>query len=117
MQPFYISMELLYKEYFMKRLIIPLLISSCVFATHTLAMTNEPLYTDDEQSLGTHAEININNATAQELATLKGIGSKKAEAIVKYREVYGEFKTLEDLLKVQGIGEQTIKDNISRLKI
>ncbi|MGR9101161.1 MAG: ComEA family DNA-binding protein, partial [Gammaproteobacteria bacterium] len=51
------------------------------------------------------APVNVNTASAQELSdALKGIGLKKAEAIIQYREANGAFKTLSDLSKVKGIG-------------
>ncbi|MDY0390517.1 ComEA family DNA-binding protein [Desulfobulbus oligotrophicus] len=62
------------------------------------------------------AKVNINSATTEELATLKGIGKVKAEAIVAYRSTNGDFKTVEDLTKVKGIGNkifENIKDDIS----
>lgn len=56
--------------------------------------------------------ININTAEAQAIAdSLTGIGIKKAEAIVEYRKANGPFKTVEDLAKVQGIGEKTVEKN------
>ncbi|MEZ5453820.1 MAG: helix-hairpin-helix domain-containing protein [Thiothrix sp.] len=53
--------------------------------------------------------VNINKADAATLDTLDGIGEKKAEAIVAYRSEHGEFKTLEDLMEVPGIGEGIYK--------
>ncbi len=50
------------------------------------------------------AKIDINTATVQELSSIKGIGIKKAEAIVKYRQTHGKFKSIDDLAKVKGIG-------------
>lgn len=60
--------------------------------------------------------ININTAGIEELTTLTGIGDVKAEAIIKYRSEVGKFKTKEELLNVEGIGEalfEKIKDNIT----
>lgn len=60
-------------------------------------------------------KIRINSASSEELQKLQGIGPSKAEAIITHREENGPFKTVEDLLKVSGIGEKTlenIKDNI-----
>jgi competence protein ComEA len=50
--------------------------------------------------------ININTADAAALDALDGIGEKKAEAIIAYRTEHGEFKTLEDLKEVPGIGDK-----------
>ena len=48
--------------------------------------------------------IDINTATAKELEKgVHGLGAIKAAAIVKYREVNGPFKSVEDLTKVKGI--------------
>ena len=55
------------------------------------------------------AKVNINTATADELAALNGIGKVKAEAIVAYRNANGKFKAIEDLKKVTGIGDKTIE--------
>jgi competence protein ComEA len=49
--------------------------------------------------------ININKASAAQLQDLAGIGEVKAEAIIKYREDYGDFVTIEQLMNVSGIGE------------
>ena len=48
--------------------------------------------------------ISINTGTAEELATLPGVGPKTALSIIEYRESFGMFQTLEDLMKVKGIG-------------
>lgn len=55
------------------------------------------------------AKVNINTATADELATLNGIGKAKAEAIVAYRTTNGKFTTVDDLTKVKGIGDKIIE--------
>lgn len=51
------------------------------------------------------AAVNINTAGADELKALPGIGSAKAEAIVEYRKQHGNFKSVEELKNVKGIGE------------
>ncbi len=63
------------------------------------------------------AKININTATVDELASLNGIGKVKAEAIVAYRKVHGEFKTLKDLTSVKGIGEKTVEKLKDQIEI
>jgi competence ComEA-like helix-hairpin-helix protein len=55
------------------------------------------------------SRVNVNTASADELATLPGIGPSYAKRIVDYREKNGPFKRVEDLLNVQGIGEKTLE--------
>jgi competence protein ComEA len=50
--------------------------------------------------------VNINTATADQLAGLPGIGAKMAARIIDYRQKNGGFKKLEDLMNIQGIGEK-----------
>lgn len=60
--------------------------------------------------------ININTADASLLQTLSGIGKAKAEQIVSYRESHGNFKSIEEIMKVPGIKEGAfakIKDSIT----
>jgi len=56
-------------------------------------------------------KININTASAEQLAQLKGIGPSHAAKIVAYREKNGPFKMPEDLMQVSGIGQKTIEAN------
>ena len=60
-------------------------------------------------------KININTAPADELVNLKGIGVKKAKAIIEFRENNGRFKRPEDLIKVPGIGPKTFEANKNRI--
>ena len=65
---------------------------------------------------GKEVRINLNTASAQQLTSLKGIGTKKAEAIVAFRKEHGNFKKSEDLMLVKGIGPklyEKIKNQIS----
>ena len=62
-----------------------------------------------------NTKVNINEASIEELETLTGIGKSKAEKIVEYRKKT-KFKTINDILNVDGIGESifaSIKDNIT----
>ncbi len=53
------------------------------------------------------AVVNINTANKEQLESLPGIGPVKAQAIIEYRAKNGLFKTLEELKKVNGIGDKT----------
>lgn len=60
--------------------------------------------------------VNINTAGESELITLKGIGSSTAKKIIDYRNEFGNFKTVEEIKKVKGIGDakfEKIKDDIT----
>ena len=62
--------------------------------------------------------VNINLADATTLASeLKGIGDKKAQAIVDYRTQNGDFTSINDLQNVKGISAKTIENNRSNLSI
>jgi competence protein ComEA len=61
-------------------------------------------------------KININTANSAELETLPGIGPSIAQRICEYRQLYGAFVQIEDIMQVSGIGEATfakIKDRIT----
>jgi competence protein ComEA len=55
------------------------------------------------------AVVNINTATKEELTTLKGVGDKRAQEIIDYRKKNGNFKSVDDLEKVPGIGPGLMK--------
>jgi len=61
--------------------------------------------------------ININTAPASELVKLKGIGEVKAAAIVEYRRINGNFKTVQDIMNVSGIGEKTFEKIRSQIMV
>ena len=61
--------------------------------------------------------VNINRASEGELVSLNGIGSSKAQAIILYREMFGNFNTVDELAKVKGIGAKTVEKNRGRLSV
>ena len=68
------------------------------------------------QTSNNENKVNINTASINELDTLSGIGPSKAEAIIKYREENGTFKSIEEIKNVTGIGEalfEKFKENIT----
>ena len=68
-----------------------------------LLIVSAPLYA---------GQVDINSADAKTLASeLKGIGAKKAQAIVDYRASHGPFSSLDELEKVKGISEKIILNN------
>ena len=56
--------------------------------------------------------VNVNTASAEEIAeALKGVGLSKAAAIVNYRDEHGQFKHIDELVNVKGIGIRTVDIN------
>lgn len=52
--------------------------------------------------------VNINKANSAQLQTLNGIGPAKAQEIIKYRKAHGGFKSVDELVNVNGIGPKTV---------
>ncbi len=80
-----------------------------------------PVVLADSQGTMEQLDINldINQASAEDLCNLKGIDTVKASAIVEYREAHGPFTSIEDIKHVKGIGDKTfenIKENIAVTK-
>lgn len=59
--------------------------------------------------------ININKADVDTLSLLKGIGEKRAKAIISYRELNGNFESVDDLLNIKGIGDKVLLLNKERI--
>ncbi|OUY05569.1 ComEA family DNA-binding protein [Acinetobacter populi] len=81
----------------------------------------QPLRSDKTvtvQQLGTQLKLNINTASSDEIvAKLEGIGRKKAQAIIDYRNQHGAFKKVDEVLNVKGIGPKTLEKNRDRIQL
>ncbi|WP_232522278.1 ComEA family DNA-binding protein [Marinimicrobium alkaliphilum] len=80
-----------------------LLTLTAVFALSAFAVESEP--------------VNLNTADVEALTSLQGIGQKKAEDIIAWRDANGGFSDVEELTEVQGIGEATLSANRERLTL
>jgi competence protein ComEA len=64
------------------------------------------------------AAVDINSADAEQLArVLNGVGMSRAQAIVRYRDQFGPFETVEELSEVQGVGAATVERNRTRIRL
>jgi len=88
------------KEEKMRKRLLKL--SACVMVISILML---PVY------LIAGEKINLNTATLEELTKLKRIGPAYAQRIIDYREKYGPFEKIQDLMKVKGIGQKTFDAN------
>ncbi|BEV73340.1 MULTISPECIES: ComEA family DNA-binding protein [unclassified Paludibacterium] len=63
------------------------------------------------------AAVNINTASRQELETLQGVGPAKARAIIEFREKHGPFAAVQDLRRVPGFGDKTVRKLADKLSV
>ncbi|QGH60273.1 ComEA family DNA-binding protein [Serratia proteamaculans] len=105
-----------------------LCLSGPSLAAEEKAVTGQPVLSAPAANTGQGAEavaaandeasVSINQADAEQLACiLKGVGLKKAESIVRYREQNGPFTQIEQLQEVPGIGPALFERNRARLKM
>lgn len=94
-------------------------LSSSSFAVDAPAKTTAPSSPVAAKAAPAVAQeaVNINTADVQALTKLKGIGTKKAEAIVAFRKANGAFKTVDQLADVKGIGAKTVEANRKNIRI
>jgi len=92
--------------------ILALLIVNPAFAKKDKEMAVESNVT-----VASMEKININQADAKTLATLKGIGKDRAVKIIEYREQNGPFQKVEDIMKVKGIGKKIFEQNKDELTV
>ncbi|PCJ28479.1 MAG: competence protein ComEA [SAR86 cluster bacterium] len=87
----------------------------------TLMLTLTPLALAADAVHNTTQQISmldINSADAVAIAeALEGVGMVKAQEIVAYRELFGNFHSIEELVEVQGIGDATVERNRGRIII
>jgi competence protein ComEA len=77
-----------------------------------------PAFAQDKAPPPSVAAVNINKADAVSIASaLKGVGNARAQEIVRYREAYGPFASVDELADVKGIGKSTLDDNRARITL
>ncbi len=69
------------------------------------------------QSVTDADKISLNQASVEQLQQLQGVGLKKAQAIVAYRQKQGAFKSIDELQQVTGIGPAIFQKNKARLSL
>ena len=92
---------------------------SVVFVILVLMLIVNPAICQDKEdesvkaneTLASMTQVNINEADADTLSTLKGIGEDRALKIIEYREQNGPFQKPEDIMKVKGIGQKIFEQN------
>lgn len=90
----------------MKKIISILLLSSVFLTTSAnfaIADTAKSKISQQQMTM-----VNLNTASLKQLVTLPGVGNKKAAAIIEYRTKNGKFKSVDDLVKVKGVGKKML---------
>ena len=86
------------------RMIMAAVAAIALSATALSAQTKTPA---PKPAATATAPVNLNTATAEQLATIPGVGPRMAERIIDYRQKNGGFKKIEDLMNVSGVGEKS----------
>lgn len=68
-------------------------------------------------ALSSNDKVHLNSANLTELQQLNGVGEKKAQMIIEYRDQHGKFKSIAELENVKGIGPKLVEKNRSRLSL
>lgn len=104
------------RRYKMKQLNWFVLICAMLFSmTQVWAETS---VSKDQVKTDISEELDINSAGIEEIAAkLDGVGQSRAEAIVSYRDEYGAFKTIDELLEVKGVGEAILEKNRHKIRV
>lgn len=96
-------------------------ISTILFGLFLVSGQSQVLMAKEQtpkQTVAKLSTVNLNSANAKEIASvLKGVGLKKAAAIIAYRNTHGDFKAIEEIASVKGIGVATIAKNHNRIKL
>jgi competence protein ComEA len=91
----------------MVRVSVPALLVVLMVTIGAAAVAAQDKPAPPSKSAAPAAVVNLNTATAAQIATLPGIGEKAAQRIIEYREKNGGFKKPEELMNVKGIGEKS----------
>lgn len=89
----------------------------CFLTANCKQNAEKQILSTTNQFLTAENAVNINTATAQELEKLPNIGAKTAEKIIEYRERFGKFRRVENLMLVEGISDKKFRNMRHLIKV
>ncbi|QDV51535.1 ComEA family DNA-binding protein [Gimesia fumaroli] len=104
-------------QFFLGLLFIAILILSVVYLARLSRWGTEPIEIKRQKQLPYQYQIDINQASWVEFAQLNQIGPTLGKKIVAHRDTHGPFRSIDDLLKVKGIGPQKLEENRIHLRL
>ena len=109
------SIKYCYTPLFVLTLSVALLMSASLALAKSTDVKS--LESPQAESITKQQVVNLNKSTFEQLITLKGVGHTRAQAIIVYRQEVGSFKSIDELMEVNGIGEKIVLQNKARLSI
>ena len=107
--------------YYLKKVLPLLSLGAVLLLNSSLGYAKEANLSSSEQAHSAQQVkqqiVSLNQSTLSQLVTLKGVGQTKAHAIMAYRQQFGDFKSINELTEVSGIGEKIINENKARLTL
>jgi competence protein ComEA len=95
---------------------IAALLALCILAIGSVSFAGD--LTEEFAAEVEVEKVNVNEADAETIAAaLTGVGVSRAQAIVDYREQYGQFYSAEELTAVRGIGDSTVEKNLDKIRL
>ena len=79
--------------------------------------SNKTVSSTQKKQLSSGAMVSLNSASLEQLQQLSGVGAKKAQAIIDFRNQNGKFNSIDDLQKVKGIGPKLLAKNKAQLSL
>ncbi len=91
---------------------------ACILSMFLVTLPSLSFAKPESVAVAEQQVVHLNSADVDTLAAvLKGIGLKRAQNIVQYRSAHGPFESVDDLIKVQGIGPSILKNNREKIML
>ncbi|MCF2948420.1 ComEA family DNA-binding protein [Paraglaciecola aquimarina] len=101
----------------MQNIIGVCLLSAMVCSSFSYPVFADPAKNKLTQSQKQMTKVNLNTTSLEQLVSLPGVGKKKAEAIIEYRTKNGKYQSVDDLMKVKGVGKKMLSKLKSQISI